>query len=68
MFDNMTFDAMHDILEGIGQLNLKFVGKYMISQKMLTLDEINKRIESFDYGPINQSNKPSAFKVTKKGH
>lgn len=68
MFDNMTFDAMHDLLEGVGQYDLKFVGKYMISQKLLTLEEINERIESFDYGPINQSNKPSAFKVTKKGH
>ncbi len=68
MFDNMTFDGMHDLLEGLAQYDLKFIGKYMISQKILTLAEINERIESFDYGPINQSNKPSAFKVTKKGH
>lgn len=68
LFNNMTFDGMHDILEGVLQYDIKFVGKYLISQKILTLDQINERIESFDYGPINQSNKPSAFKVTKKGH
>lgn len=68
MFSAMSFDAMHDILEGVLQYVLKYIGKYMISQKILTLDEINARIESFDYGPINQSDKPSTFKVTKKGH
>lgn len=67
-FNNMTFDAMHDILEGVLQYDLKFFVQYLIAQKILTLDQINERIEAFDYGPINNSSKPSIFKVTKKGH
>lgn len=35
---------------------------------MLTLDQINERIEAFNYGPINQFNRHSVFKVTKKDH
>lgn len=48
IFNNMTFDGMQDILEGVLQYDLKCIGKYFISNKILTLNQINERIEAFD--------------------
>uniref|UniRef100_A0ABD2WJ19 Uncharacterized protein n=1 Tax=Trichogramma kaykai TaxID=54128 RepID=A0ABD2WJ19_9HYME len=59
--NNFNFDIMHDVLEGQGQLDLKLVLGKLIENKNyeLTLDYINTKIKSFDYGPIDIKNKPS---------
>ena len=44
-------DAMHDVLEGVLQYHTKELLKFYIAeQKTFTLDELNNRIASFDYG------------------
>ncbi len=44
-------DAMHDVLEGVLQYHTKELLKfYTLQQKTFTLDELNNRIASFDYG------------------
>lgn len=44
-------DAMHDVLEGVLQYHTKELLKFCIlEQKTFTLEELNKRITSFDYG------------------
>lgn len=50
---------MHDILEGVGPHELKLVLNSLIEQKHLTLDKLNYRITSFDYGFCDKGNKPS---------
>ncbi|XP_028394435.1 uncharacterized protein LOC114518624 [Dendronephthya gigantea] len=53
-------DAMHDILEGVLQYCVKEVLKvYIMEKKFLTLQELNKRIVSFENGYHNASNKPA---------
>ena len=53
-------DAMHDILEGVLQYCVKEILKvYIMEKKFFTLQELNKRIVSFDYGYHNESNKPA---------
>lgn len=55
-------DAMHDILEGVLHYSVKETLKVMIFEKQfITIDELNKRISSFDYGYQNDSNKPAAI-------
>lgn len=53
---------MHDILEGVMQCECKDFLKYVISDaNYLTLDDLNQRIQGFDYGYYNDKNKPSAL-------
>ncbi|XP_028417218.1 uncharacterized protein LOC114543833 [Dendronephthya gigantea] len=53
-------DAMHDVLEGTLQYHTKEMLKHFIlEEKTFSLDELNKRIASFDYGYHNDSNKPA---------
>ena len=44
-------DAMHDVLEGVLRYHTKELLKfYIVEQKTFTLDELNNRIASFNYG------------------
>lgn len=59
--ENFSFDPMHDILEGVVPMCIKHVLKYFIVEKKnFTVDYLNERIHSFDYGLIEKKNKPSA--------
>ncbi len=60
--DNVTPDVMHDILEGVGGYETKLVLNSLIEQKLLTLDQLNNRLTSFDYGFSDSHNKPSVIK------
>ena len=49
--------AMHDVLEGILQYETK---EYCIrEEQLLALSQLNENIKSFDFGYMNDSNKPS---------
>jgi Mg2+/Co2+ transporter CorC len=46
-------DAMHDILEGVLQYHAKELLKFYVqTENKFTLEELNKRITSFDYGYV----------------
>lgn len=56
-----TFDIMHDLFEGIIPLVLKLVlAHYVCESKVLSLNILNTRISSFNYGNIESKNKPSS--------
>lgn len=57
--NNLTFDAMHDVLEGHGQFILKLIMAHYVSEKIITIDCLNYRIKHFSYG-VESKNKPSA--------
>nr|XP_057925469.1 uncharacterized protein LOC131127529 [Doryrhamphus excisus] len=59
--DNVAPDIMHDILEGVGPYEIKLVLNTLIEQKHVTLDQVNYRLTSFDYGFCDKANKPSAI-------
>ncbi|KAK0132606.1 hypothetical protein N1851_032474 [Merluccius polli] len=56
---NVAPDIMHDILEGVGPYEIKLVLNALIDQKVLSLDQLNYRLTSFDYGFSDRVNKPS---------
>ena len=63
--ENYTPDVMHDILEGICPYELKLVlHHFIISQGLFTLDSLNDRIRSFNYGRGETSSKP--VQISKK--
>ena len=50
---------MHDILEGCLEYEVKELLKYLIQAKLITVNELNKRIEAFPYGYSDAKNNPS---------
>ena len=58
---NKVADIMHDLLEGVGPYELKLVLSSLIGDKHLTLEKLNYRITSFDYGFTDLKNKPSVI-------
>lgn len=55
---NIALDIMHDFLEGILPLEFKLVIGKLIEDGKLTLDDINSRISSFNYGFTDKKNRP----------
>lgn len=67
-FKSKTVDIMHDILEGVAQLEIKLFLKFIINElKLITLSELNERIASFVYGKIDMTNKPRPISLDKIG-
>lgn len=46
--DNVAPDIMHDILEGVGSVEVKLILNSLIEEKHVSLDTLNYRITSFD--------------------
>ena len=62
--DGIVPDIMHDILEGTLQLHLKWLLAYLvIEEKIISLNTLNSRIQSFNYGPADSSNKPTPISL-----
>ncbi len=53
---------MYDILEGVGGYEIKLVLNSLIEQKVMTLEQLNYRLTSFNYGFCDASNKPCNIK------
>ena len=56
---------MHDLLEGICSLEVHLVLAALIQDGYFTLDLLNSRITSFDYGIVDSKNKPSVISASK---
>lgn len=58
--NNHVFDPMHDLLEGIVPMIIKKVLSFAVNDiKSLTVNEVNKMIDEFDYGETEIRDKPS---------
>ncbi|XP_028419229.1 uncharacterized protein LOC114544960, partial [Dendronephthya gigantea] len=58
----MPEDIMHILLEGLVPYETKLMLKYLIDEsRCITLKELNRRMENFDYGYMNKKNKPTAI-------
>ena len=53
----LPHDAMHDILEGIGPLETKFLLSHCITNGLFTLEDFNRRLMNFNYG-YSETDKP----------
>lgn len=65
---NLVVDVMHDLLEGVCWYDLIFVIEALIKKyNFFTLDILNYRILTFNYGPVNKKNKPPCLYYSEKG-
>jgi len=59
---NVSVDVMHDLLEGIVPFELKLIlASFIFDKKYFSLQVLNARLASFDYGYLNRRNKPTAL-------
>lgn len=63
--NNFAPDIMHDLLEGVCSLEVHLVLETLIQDGYFTLDLLNSRITSFDYGIPDAKNKPSVISANK---
>jgi hypothetical protein len=62
--ENFVFDIMHDVLEGVGPDLLLHVINHCIKQKYFTVNNINYRLDSFNFGRHFKTSKPSQIKAS----
>ena len=63
--EGLAPDIMHDILEGCLRYETKELLKYLLlGQKLLTLDDLNSRINNFHYCYADATNKPMPIAST----
>lgn len=72
MTTGLVPDIMHDILEGTLELCLRHTLLHFVRcEKLFTLELLNGRIASYNYGPTDVKNKPSVIapdKLSQDGH
>lgn len=61
--NNVSFDIMHDLLGGVVPDFLRNMLTSFITDKFISLNQLNHRIESFNYGPHYSKTKPTFFKA-----
>lgn len=66
-YDCISVDIMHDILEGVAQLQIKLFLKALVEERK-SLQVVNSRIHSFNYGLIEMPKKPSKITLEKVGN
>lgn len=54
-------DIMHDFLEGALQYETKLLLHHLTSTGILSLNDINNAVQSFNYGFADSNNKPSVI-------
>lgn len=66
-FESNSVDIMHDLLEGVGQYELKLFLLYLTKEsKLISIEDVNKRIKNANFGYLNRSNIPSLINFESK--
>lgn len=66
IFDNVSVDLMHDVNEGLISFFLKHFFIYCVNNKIVTENEIIRKVRDFNYGILNIRNIPSIVYFKKK--
>lgn len=66
ILSNVSVDLMHDMFEGVIGFSLEQTLNYCVRRKIASIDQLRSFIESFHYGDLSKSNKPSKLCLDKK--
>jgi len=58
VIDGLPPDIMHDLLEGVVPFEMALLLKHFVSKGYFTVDELNRTLASWKYGPLDKANKP----------
>lgn len=66
MTENLSVDMMHDILEGVCVYIMRsLIYTFIFVKNDFTLHELNSRVQNFNFGPIESSNKPPSITMNR---
>lgn len=65
--DNYAVDIMHNLLEGVGQMELKLPFGY-ITDGIISKTDVCNRIYSFNYGFVERKNQPTRINLEQTGN
>lgn len=63
--ENFNIDVMHNFLEGICHRDLKLFIDFCNKSGLITLNNLNERVQAFNYGLCNKTNLPSIIYFSK---
>ena len=66
--DNYAVDIMHDVLEGVAQLEIKLLLGYFMENDIVPQQDIYNRIYSFNYGFMERKNRPTRLNLEQAGN
>ncbi|XP_059362352.1 uncharacterized protein LOC132101422 isoform X1 [Carassius carassius] len=66
--ENYAVDIMHDILEGVGQFELKLLFAYLSDNKIISKTDVCNRIYSYNYGFVERKNRPTRINLEQNGN
>lgn len=66
--ENYAVDIMHDLLEGVAQLEMKLLFDYLSESNVVSLQSASNRIYSFNYGYVEHKNRPTMVKFEQAGN
>lgn len=66
--DNFAVDIMHDVLEGVAQLEIKLLLGYFLENNILSQQDISNRIYSYNVGYLDRKNRPTRINLEQSGN
>ena len=57
-------DIMHDVLEGVLPMCVKHLLSNLIERSVISLTELNRRIDAYEFGAIEGANRPRGNTTT----
>lgn len=66
ILSNMSVDLMHDVFEGSVGFLLEQVFRYIVDEKISTLDHLQNLVENYNYGHLWKKKVPSKLNIDKK--
>ncbi|XP_026688324.1 uncharacterized protein LOC113472738 [Diaphorina citri] len=67
LFENVAVDVMHDFLEGVGRYVVEFVLTFFVQSGIVSVNKIQNRFLSFDFGPDSSSRPVNSILSEKSG-
>lgn len=61
IYENQCVDLMHDLYEGVFRYDMGSILKFLISEKLFSLETLNSRVKYFEYD-VFEKNKPPQVK------
>lgn len=66
IIDNFSIDLMHDLNEGIIPFCIKKFFEKCVENRVITVNEIQRRIRDYNYSPKDQKYKPSLINIERR--
>ena len=62
--EGLVTDIVHDVLEGVQPMCVKHLLSNLIESSVISLTELNRRIDAYEFGAIEGSNRPRNISTT----